>query len=64
MAIETLPEPSIPITTPFRPRLGLSHGDADHRRRDDLPCAGDRLGRSWRPGLRRTIRCCWRRRNG
>src|SRR6202163_2046883 len=23
MAIETLPEPSIPITTPFRPRLGF-----------------------------------------
>jgi hypothetical protein len=24
MAIETLPEPSIPITTPFRPKLGFS----------------------------------------
>src|SRR6202789_1782775 len=23
MAIETLPEPSVPITTPFRPRLGF-----------------------------------------
>jgi len=23
MAIETLPEPSIPITTPFQPRLGF-----------------------------------------
>src|ERR1700685_1598046 len=23
MAIETLPEPSIPVTTPFRPRLGF-----------------------------------------
>ena len=23
MAIETLPEPSIPITTPFRPKLGF-----------------------------------------
>ncbi len=23
MAIETLPEPSIPITTPLRPRLGF-----------------------------------------
>ena len=42
MAIETLPEPSIPITTPFRPRLGFLTAtpiiavatvclDADHR---------------------------------
>src|SRR4029078_2055235 len=23
MAIDTLPEPSIPVTTPFRPRLGF-----------------------------------------
>ena len=23
MAIETLPEPSIPVTTPFRPKLGF-----------------------------------------
>src|SRR6478735_3527221 len=23
--------------------VGISHGDADHRRRHDLPCAGDRL---------------------
>ena len=26
MAIETLPEPSIPITTPFRPRFGFLTG--------------------------------------
>ena len=37
MAIETLPEPSIPITTPLRPRLGFLTVDADHRGRDHLP---------------------------
>src|SRR5271170_7205495 len=26
MAIETLPEPSIPVTTPFRPKLGFLTG--------------------------------------
>ena len=65
MAVETLPEPSIPITTPFRPGLGFLDRDADHRRRHDLPCAGrSPSGGRWRPGLRRTIRCCWRRRSG
>ena len=42
----------------------ISHGDADHRRRHHLPGAGDRCRPSWRPGFRRTIRCCWRRRSG
>ena len=44
MAIETLPEPSILITTPFRSGAWIPHGDADHRRRHDLPRAGDRVG--------------------
>ena len=43
MALETLPEPSIPITTPLRPGLGFLTVDADHRRRHRLPCAGDRV---------------------
>ena len=51
MAIETLPEPSIPITTPFRPGLGFLIGDADHRRGHDLPRAGDRRPRSSRRWL-------------
>ena len=42
----------------------IPDGDADHRGRHDLPGAGRRRRRSWRPGLRRTIRCCWRRRCG
>ena len=55
MAIDTLPEPSIPVTTPFRPRFGfltatpiiaVASGclDADHR--DGDPRAADRAARS------------------
>ena len=44
MAIETLPEPSIPITTPFRPRFGFLDVDADHRGGHRLPRAGDPVG--------------------
>ena len=43
MAIETLPEPSLPVTTPFRPRLGFLTLDPDHRGGDHLPDAGDRV---------------------
>ena len=42
----------------------LSHLDADHRRCDHLPGAGNRRPPCWRPGFRRTIRCCSRRRSG
>jgi len=64
MAIETLPEPSIPITTPFRPGLGFLTSDADHRRRHRLPCVGDCVCDFCGRGLRRTIRSCSRPRCG
>ena len=38
--------------------------DADHRRGHDLPGAGHGLGDLRALACRRTIRCCWRRRNG
>ena len=42
MAIETLPEPSIPITTPFRPRLGFLTATPIIAVGDDLPRADHR----------------------
>ena len=62
MAVETLPEPTIPITTPLRPGLGfltatpIIAGAA-------ICLALVFAPPSLRPGFRRTIRCCSRRRN-
>ena len=41
----------------------IPDGNADHRRRHDLPGTDHRLGDPGAAGCRRTIRCCWRRRN-
>ena len=65
MAIETLPEPSIPITTPFRPRLGFLTATPIIAVATHLPRAGRSLLAILAPlACRRTIRCCWRRRSG
>ena len=63
MAIETLPEPSIPITTPLRPGLGFLTATPIIAVAT-ICLALIVASRSWRPGCRRTIRCCWRRRSG
>ena len=46
MAVETLPEPTIPDHHAAAAEARISDGDADHRRRHDLPRAGDCVGRA------------------
>ena len=64
MAIETLPEPSIPITTPFRPRLGFLTATPIIAAATICLALVIAIGDPGAAGLRRTIRCCWRRRSG
>jgi len=63
MAIETVPEPSIPITTPFRPGLGFLTATPIIAAATiclALVIASAILA----PGCRRTIRCCLLPRSG
>jgi len=62
MAIEILPEPSIPITTPFRSGLGFL--TATPIIAAATICLGLVIASAvLAPWLSRTIRCCSRRRN-
>ena len=58
MAIETLPEPSIPITTPFRTGLGFLTATPIIAVATICLALIVAMPRSWRHGWRRTIRCC------
>ena len=64
MAIETLPEPSIPITTPFRPRFGFLTSTPIIAAATVCLVLIIAIGDPRAAGWRRTIRCCWRRRSG
>ena len=64
MAIETLPEPSIPITTPFRPGLGFLTATPIIAAATICLALVILIGDPGALALAARSACCWRRRSG